>query len=70
MRKDADYDVSDRITVGYISDSAELNTLKSDHGEYLQREALVSEFVEGKLAGDLEVEFENEGEKMMFTVKK
>lgn len=70
MRKDADYTVSDRIQVWYETKSELLTKIISDHEEYLQNEALVSEFVAGKIDGELDAEFELDEEKVRFFVKK
>lgn len=70
MRKDADYQVSDRIQVWYETDSELLGKILVDHAEYLQTEALVREFVAEKIEGELEADFEYEGEAVSFVVKK
>ena len=70
MRKDADYDVSDRITVGYHTSSDILKNIITNHISYLQEEALVAHFVTETLEGELVADFEYEGQILQFVVKK
>ncbi len=70
MRKDADYDVSDRIQVGYQTDHAPYAALIVAHQEYLQTEALVASFVADQIESDHSATFELDGHEVMFYVKR
>ncbi len=70
MRKDADFDVSDRITVGYQTWSEMLENVIKIHSSYLQEEALVASFTTDSLTWELESDFEYEWQIVHFVVKK
>lgn len=60
MRKDADFAVNDRVTCRRQTDLEELQTILSDHTDYLVQEALLSEITQGDGAGEIQRTFECE----------
>ncbi len=67
MRKEADYEVDNRIKVGYDSESLAFERF----GNMIGREVLATEIQSGKLNDfDLEKEFSLEGEKVRVQIKK
>lgn len=70
MRKDADYQVSDRIYVS-INASGEVDAAVTDFAEYIKNETLCEELRQGgDLEWDKEKDVEIEGEKVKVAVKR
>ena len=68
MRKDADFDVPDHITV-YISGNDKLAEIFTNNKEEIMTDVLADEFVTGSLDG-YTAEWDINGEKVTFGVKK
>jgi isoleucyl-tRNA synthetase len=67
MRKEAGYEVDNRIKVCYTGSSEAFVKF----GELIAKETLADELKEGKIEGaDLEKEFDVEGEKVLIAIKK
>lgn len=71
MRKDADFDVSDRVDLAYASQSDYLTGIISQYKPYLEAEALLSSIKEWIVQDcDHTSTFEYEWESIVFAVKK
>ena len=70
MRKDAGYEVGDRVMCGYVSQDSYMVEVMTTYGDYLMQEALLSEIVWEKIASDFEATFEMEGRGMLFWLKR
>lgn len=70
MRKDADYQVSDRVQCGFTTESDYLSGIVATHESYLQAEALLQSINRESIAWDHTAEFEIDGQSMSFTLKK
>jgi len=70
MRKDADYDVSDRIQVWYETSHTPYAELIVKHIDYLKAEALVESFSPNKIDSDHSATFELDGNEVVFYVKR
>ena len=68
MRKDADFDVPDHITV-YVSGNDKLAEIFENNKEEIMKDVLADEFVAGSLEG-YTAEWDINGEKVTFGVKK
>jgi hypothetical protein len=71
MRKTADFSIDARVSCGYITESVYLKGILEQWREFLSDEALISSWSEAEIEGyDGREEFENEGETVMFYLKK
>ena len=71
MRKDADFDVSDRVALVYRSDSEYLKGIVTQYTTYLQQEALLTSVTDETTEwSDHIADFEYEEGKMSFGVKR
>ncbi len=72
MRKDAKYNVDDKVHLAYQTDSEYLMEVMSKFGEFLQDEALIKEISHNtrKPAGDIVAEFTSDDQMMMIALKK
>lgn len=70
MRKDAWYDISDRIACGYASSEELYVKILTDHSEYLTQEALLSSLVAGEIDHDYAAEIELDHKKIQFYMKR
>jgi hypothetical protein len=71
MRKTADFSIDARVSCGYMSDSDYLKGIVGQWREFLSEEALISTWSESELESyDGKEEFENDGETVMFFLKK
>lgn len=70
MRKDADYQVSDRVACGYETKSTVLADIIQTHAEYLQAEALLTSITAEEIQWDYSAVFEYEWEEVSFTLKR
>jgi isoleucyl-tRNA synthetase len=71
MRKDAGFNIEDRITVRYETDSATLREMLNAFGDYIQRETLATKLQEGSGDDDfVTVETKIEGDQVKLSVKR
>ncbi len=72
MRKDAKYNVDDKVHLAYQTDSEYLMEVMSKFGEFLQDEALIKEISHNtrKPAGDIVAEFTSDDQMMILALKK
>lgn len=72
MRKDAKYNVDDKVSLSYQTDSEYLMEVMSQFGEFLQDEALIKKIAHNtrKPAGDIVAEFTSDNQMMMIALKK
>jgi len=62
MRKDADYNVDDRVVCTYETTSDYLASVLTNHQEFLQKEALLSEINRWNPTGDIVTPFTNDND--------
>lgn len=72
MRKDAKYNVDDKVHLAYQTDSKYLMEIMAKFGEFLQDEALIKEISHNTRtpAGDILAEFTSDDQMMMIALKK
>lgn len=70
MRKEAAYDVSDRVMCYRETKSTQLASVIYEFSEFLSTEALLKNIVEGKEKGNLEKVFESDEGNIVFNLKK
>ena len=70
MRKDVDYDVSDRVVCFWKTEDSSLRGVISTFSEFLRTEALLSQLIESDDQWDIEKTFESEEGKIIFSLKK
>jgi isoleucyl-tRNA synthetase len=70
MRKDADYEVSDRVQCGFETESDIMSWIIATHESYLQTEALLQSIERSSLVWDHSAEFEVDDIKVTFTLKR
>ncbi len=70
MRKEADYQVSDRVSCAFVTDSDEYSGIIATHEQYLMNEALLSSISREAGEGDIRSRFELDGNVVEFTLKK
>ncbi len=72
MRKDAKYNVDDKVHLAYQTDSEYLMEVMAKFGEFLQDEALIKEISHNTRtpAGDILAEFTSDDKMMMIALKK
>ncbi len=70
MRKNANYNVDDRVLCIYTTASDYLKAVLATHADMLKSEALLSDIQEGTWVGDIEETFENEGEICIIRLKR
>lgn len=71
MRKTADFAIDARVSCWFLTESAYLQGILEQYREFLSDEALIASWEGKKLEGpDGKEEFENEGEKIVFFLKK
>lgn len=69
MRKDADYNVSDRVACTYTTDSEQLQAILQTFSTFLQAEALLSSIEHKEHTGDITSEFSSDEGIVQFTLK-
>lgn len=72
MRKDANFNIDDRVSLTFVTDDGELAGIMKDFAEFFMHEALIKDIKENKknLAWDIVALFENNGKTMEFSLKK
>lgn len=72
MRKDADFNIDDRVHLSFVTDDGELTGIMKDFAEFFMQEALISDIKENKkkLEWDIVALFENGGKNIEFALKK
>jgi len=70
LRKDADYQVSDRVACYWSTSSKDLQNVITTFSDFLTGEALLSTIEESKQSGDITQEFSYEDDTITFTLKK
>jgi len=71
MRKDAGFDISDRITTGYQVEDGDLAQVFESWGDYIREETLTVELLHGRLPEGAYTETHNvEGQQLTLGVKK
>jgi len=70
MRKEADYQVSDRVSCGFVTSNDDYSGIIAKHEEYLMNEALLSSISRESLEGDITSSFELEGIVVEFSLKR
>lgn len=68
MRKEADYQVSDRVACSYETEQKELTSVISEFSEFLQQEALLSNISTGNQNWDITAELDTDLWTISFTL--
>ncbi|MFA7718053.1 MAG: DUF5915 domain-containing protein [Candidatus Absconditabacterales bacterium] len=72
MRKEADFNIDDRVQLTFMTEDKELASIMKDFADFFQKEALIKESKENKkkLAGDIVALFESDGKTIEFALKR
>lgn len=70
MRKDADFEVSDRVDCGFVTESDDMSGIIAKHDTYLKTEALLRDIDRSTIQWDHTAIFEYEGNEVTFTLKR
>ncbi len=72
MRKDANFNIDDRVELWFLSDDGDLIAIMKEFEEFFMHEALIKSVTEQKtkLDGDIVALFENDGRTIEFGMKK
>lgn len=72
MRKDADFNIDDRVHLTFVTTDGVLTGIMKDFAEFFMHEALISDIKENKkkLDGDIVALFTSDGKEIEFAMKK
>lgn len=72
MRKDADFNIDDRVHLTFVTDDGELTGIMKDFAEFFMQEALIIDIKENKkkLDGDIVALFTNNEKEIEFAMKR
>jgi hypothetical protein len=72
MRKEADFNIDDRVHLTFVTDDDGLKDIMKEFAEFFMAEALIKDIKEHKkkLVGDIVSLFENDDKTIEFALKK